>query len=355
MADVAFDCAEMVGVQMSGDQWLAGVAERMKKEFADGNVPRPEQISVRAFIGKYNFARRGEWINNRIQNRLDELDLVAVPDFTNRWLDTTIAIELDPEITGESSDGKRPDPTRRVDSLEMAHNKPICVKSGDKLRVATALMLLHDYSQLPVMDNIHEVKGVISWQSIGARLALERECEHVRQCMEPAAQIPKVEIPKEASLFEAIGIIAEQGYVLVRDRGAGNIISGIVTATDLSNQFALLAEPFLRIGEIEGHLRNLIHRKFTLNELHDAAIGNEIEGSSDLTLGDYQYLLDRPEHWERLSLNIDRREFVNHLCRVRKIRNSVMHSNPDGISDEDMQLLRDVARFFDDLVRMGAM
>ena len=338
---------------MSGDEWLAGVAERMKKEFADGNVPRPEQISVRAFIGKYNFARRGEWINNRIQNRLDELDLVAVPDFTNQWLDTTIAIELDPEITGGS--GKRSDPTRRVDSLEAAHRKPMCVNSGDKLNVATALMLLHDYSQLPVMDNDHDVKGIISWKSIGARLALERECEYVRQCMEQEAQIPKVEIPKEAPLFEAISVIAEQGYVLVRDRAAKNTISGIVTATDLSNQFALLAEPFLRIGEIEGHLRNLIHRKFTLEELTEAARGRQIKGSADLTLGDYQQLLGKPEHWKRLKLNIDRRKFVQHLCRVRKIRNSVMHSNPDGISDEDMQLLRDVARFFDDLVRMGAM
>ncbi len=335
-----------------GDKWLAEIAQRMKDEFENGNAETPERLTVRELIGKYGFLRRSDWINNRIQNRLDELDLVAVPDFTNQWLDTTIAIELDPEITGES--GKRPDPTRRVDSLEAAHNKPTCVKSSDKLNVATALMLLHDYSQLPVMDNDHDVKGIISWQSIGARLALERECEYVRQCMEPAVQIPKVEIPKEAPLFEAISIIAEQGYVLVRDRVARNTISGIVTATDLSNQFALLAEPFLRIEEIERHLRNLIHRKFNLAELREAAKTKRIQGSSDLTLGAYQQLLGQQEHWERLKLNIDRMEFVKHLCRVRIIRNSIMHFNPDGISDEDMQLLRDVARFFDGLARMGA-
>lgn len=344
----------------NGDTWLTEIAQRMKNEFENGNAETPERLTVRELIGKYGFLRRSDWINNRIQNRLDELDLVAVPDFTNQWLDTTIAIELDPEITGESSDGKRRDPTRRVDSLEAAHNKPMCVKSGDKLNVAIALMLLHDYSQLPVIDNNHmdknhEVKGVISWQSIGARLALERKCEYVRQCMESAAQIPKVEILKEAPLFEAISIIAEQGYVLVRDREAGNIIGGIMTATDLSNQFALLAEPFLRVGEIERHLRNLIHRKFTLEELMEASQGKKIEGTANLTLGDYQQLLGRPEHWERLGLNIDRREFVKHLCRVRKIRNELMHFTSDGICDEHMQLLRDVAKFFDGLVRMGAM
>lgn len=339
----------------NGDEWLAGVAKRMKKEFEGGIVPEPVQLTAKELVGKYGYALRGPWIDSRIQNQLEKLQLRSVPDFSIVWQGRTISIELDQEIAGASHDTNRPDPTRRVDSLNAAHNKPVCVKSGDKLNVATSLMLLHDYSQLPVMDNDHEVKGVISWQSIGARLALERECKYVRQCMEPSGEMPKVEIPKEAPLFEAIGIIAEQGYVLVRDRAAKNTISGIVTATDLSNQFALLAEPFLRIGEIEGHLRNLIHRKFTLEELEEAARGNKIEGSSDLTLADYQHLLGRPEHWERLSLNIDRGEFVKHLCRVRKIRNSIMHFNPDGLSDEDMQLLRDVARFFEDLVRMGAM
>ena len=339
----------------NGDEWLASVAERMKKEFEDGTVPTPERLTARELVGKYGYALRGPWIDNRIQNRLEELQLRSVPDFSVVWQGATISIEPDQEIAGISPDTKRPDPTRRVDSLEVAHNKPMCVKSGDKLNVATALMLLHDYSQLPVMDNDYDVKGIISWQSIGARLALEIECEYVRQCMEPAAQIPKVEIPKEAPLFEAISVIAEQGYVLVRDRAAKNTISGIVTVTDLSNQFALLAEPFLRIGEIEGHLRNLIHRKFTLEELLEAAQGRQIEGSADLTLGDYQQLLGRPEHWERLNLKIDRSEFIKHLDRVRGIRNSIMHFNPDGLSSEDMQLLRDVARFFDDLVRMGVM
>ena len=315
-----------------GDRWLGEVAQRMKKDLENGNAPASERLTVRELIGKYGYVQRGSWINSRIQNRLEALELRAVPDFTIMWLDAAISLELDQEVTGASTDAKRPDPTRRVDSLEVAHNKPMCVKSGDKLKVAIALMLLHDYSQLPVMDNDHDVKGIISWQSIGARLALGRECEYVRQCMEPATQIPKVEILKEAPLFEAINIVAEQGYVLVRDRAARNAISGIVTATDLSNQFALLAEPFLRIGEIEGHLRNLIHRKFTLEELLEASQGRQIEGSADLTLGDYQQLLGRPEHWERLNLKIDRREFVKHLDRVREIRNSIMHFNPDGLS-----------------------
>ena len=47
--------------------------------------------------------------------------------------------------------------------------------------------------------------------------------------------------------------------VLVRN--GDRIVTGIVTATDLSGLFRQLAGPFLFIGEIEGHLRNLIHGK----------------------------------------------------------------------------------------------
>jgi CBS domain-containing protein len=335
----------------AGDAWLGAIAERLKDEWEKGTAQLPERLRVRDLLSKYGFLRRGNWINSRIINRVEQLDLRTVPDFTTTWLDATISIELDPEYTGAISDADRPDPTRRIDSLAAAHNPPVRVSPTTRLEVAIAEMLLHDFSQLPVVSGTHDVKGIIDWQSIGARLVLGRECQFVRQCMEPVGRIPKVEIPKEASLFEAIGIVEEQGYVLVRDPKAGNVISGIVTATDLSNQFTLLAEPFLLIGEIEGHLRNLIHRKYTLEELK-AVGGQQINGSADLTLGDYCQLLGKPENWERLKLNIDRATFWKRLDCVRKIRNNIMHFNPDGVEDDQMQILQEVARFFDHLVTM---
>jgi hypothetical protein len=38
-------------------------------------------------------------------------------------------------------------------------------------------------------------------------------------------------------------------------------ICGIVTAADFSEQFRILAEPFVLIGEIENNIRKLIHGK----------------------------------------------------------------------------------------------
>ncbi len=60
-------------------------------------------------------------------------------------------------------------------------------------------MLTHDYSQLPVMTTERDVKGVISWKTIGSRLALNRQCPCARDCME---QPPIVQL--EDSIFSAI-------------------------------------------------------------------------------------------------------------------------------------------------------
>ena len=177
-------------------------------------------------------------------------------------------------------------------------------------------------------------------------MALGCECRLVNQCMVQAEVISI-----DTRLFDAISRISDHEYVLVQ--AADKIITGIVTATDLSHLLRQLAGPFLLIGEIEGHLRNFIHGKFTLEQLQ-AASGEErpIEGSADLTFGGYQRLLAKRDNWERLKLGIDRREFIAHLDFVRKIRNEVMHFNPDGLDEDRRTTLRNVARFFDQLAGM---
>lgn len=336
----------------SGDEWLGSVAKRMKEELGQGMKPAAEELTVRELLGKYNFAVRKGYITTHLPNKLEELGLRCVPDFLNVWYGATVQLELDDDVTDGVPDGKRADPTRRIDTLEAAHNKPISVKPTDPISAATTVMQIHDFSQLPVMETDFKVNGIISWKTIGMRTALGKECQIVRHCMDPA-----VEVAADARLFDAIGDISDHGYVLVR--GANNKISGIVTTSDLADQFVQLARPFLLIGEIEGHLRNLLHRKFTLDELRGDGSGSEggrtINGTADLAFGDYCHILQNPKYWERLNLNIDRGQFVDHLERVRTIRNDVMHFNPDYLDIETTKLLRDVARFFDDLARMGAM
>lgn len=334
----------------SGYQWLQSIASGMKDAIANGAAPTPERLTIRQLLEKFGYSRRGSWIVGHIRNGFERFNLTTDLDLWVGWLDSHLTIQLDSGGSGVPTGHVPPDPTHRIGSLEAANRSPLSVKPDSPLCEATTIMQLHDYSQLPVMQGEREVRGVISWKSIGERLSLGRQCEFVRQCMD-SAQVVRDTMP----LAEAITTIAEHGYVLVQ--GTDRKISGIVTASDLSFQFMQLAGPFLFIGEIEGRLRNLIHGRFTL-ELLQAASGPEggrpIEGSGDLTLGGYCSLLENRDNWERLGLNIDRVEFVKHLDAVREIRNNVMHFNPDGPSDEDTKKLRDIARFFDNLERISA-
>ena len=331
-----------------GDVWLRALKKRMDKEFENGNALRPEELTVREFIGKFGWSKRTPYLLNHVRNQMESLDLRMTPDFGLPYLGATMLIELDTRSAGAESESQS-DPTHRIDMLEAANRPPMRVTSSAALNVATTIMLFHDYSQLPVMDRERDLKGIVSWESIGSRLSLGRDCKTVRDCMVKAQ-----EIPGTTPLFEAIGVIVEHGYVLIR--AADRKISGIVTASDLSEQFVSMAGPFLFIGQIEGHLRQLIHRKFTIEELRNSSLSQDrIEGAADLSLGDYQQLLGKPENWEKLNLEIDRKEFVHHLERVREIRNEVMHFDPDGLEEDDVRMLRDVARFFENLVQMKAM
>ncbi len=91
-------------------------------------------------------------------------------------------------------------------------------------------MLQYDFSQLPVMQGDREVKGVITWKSIGRRKTFGLECERVGRCQEDARIVDS-----NRTLFDSIPIIVDHGYVLVRQ--SDKKITGIVTASDLSLLF----------------------------------------------------------------------------------------------------------------------
>ena len=157
------------------------------------------------------------------------------------------------------------------------------------------------------------------------------------------------------SLFKAVSIIAEHDYVLVKKEADGTI-GGIVTASDLNQELQRLSEPFLLVGEIEIHLRRIIHGKFTSEEIQKArhsptnTAGSEV--IEDLTLGEYGRLLEPEQNWKKLNLKYDRQEFLAHLDEVRMIRNEVMHFSPDEVDDQELAKLRVVSAFIQRLAHI---
>jgi CBS domain-containing protein len=233
------------------------------------------------------------------------------------------------------------DPTFRIGRLDAAHNRPLSVKPESPLQTATTMMLMHGYSQLPVMTSEYTVKGIVSWRSIGTHQSLAGTVRAVKDCMEAAH-----EVSSEASVFSAIPIIIEQDYILVRD--VDNRIVGIVTASDLSLQFRQLAEPFLLIGEIENHVRRLIDSRFTSHQLAKAVQpldGRTIESVSDLSFGEYVRVFEHPDCWQKIGLKVDKVLFTKQLDRIRELRNEVMHFDPDPFEEADLITLRSFAEF----------
>ncbi len=333
-----------------------------------------EPISVRQFLSWFGAQRRGSWAVQWIRGYLREAKLVTVPDFDSVYIDAPINFYLvadalahkeEPTKTSQITESVAvtesvipvltkefiyTDPTYRINKLEAANNKPVSVKPDSTLQAAITIMLLHDFSQLPVMTSDRDVKGIITWTSIGTRLAVGDYGSSVREFMDPYQ-----EISATSSLFKAIPIIVQHQYVLVR--GKENLITGIVTASDLSLQFQQLAEPFLLLGEIENHIRVLIGDKFSASELNvikdpeDAE--REVKSINDLTFGEYIRLLENPDRWTKINLPIDRATFCEGLERVRKIRNDVMHFDPDPLGNEDLNHLRDFTQLLQRLQSIG--
>lgn len=336
---------------------MATLSERLEQiasDLQEGDAsPDP---TIREFLSWAGAKRRGYKIVQNLRSALKAAGLATVPDFEGAFIDSTIRFVLSvgddsaaDEVAADEDDTEDDpltaaldDPTYRLSKLAAANRVPVSVKPNATLQSAVTTMLLHDFSQLPVMTTERDVKGVVSWQSIGSRLALGRSDGSVREFMES-----HVEASATASLFSVIERIVEKQYVLVRE--VDRRVVGIITASDLSLQFRQLSEPFLLLGEIENHVRRLIHDTFSVEDLRAAldpdGPSREVESVADLTFGEFVWLLQKSENWKKLGTKIDRGVFVARLDEIRRIRNDVMHFDPDGIPDEDVAVLRDFARF----------
>jgi len=380
--------------------WIPKEIGRMATRLKEGH--RVNRITVRELLRMFKAERRGLNKVHDIRTALDSLGLVTDPDFESVWIDGKIRIllkdassvvptaltagntdiaeddELDEDQSSSveeqeeaespqlgSEEGSPPaivvasegvvetvlsepaDPTFRIGSLPAANKNLTTVGQDDTLKKAVTMMLQSDYSQLPIMHGEREVKGMISWKSIASRYAIGGECCKVQHCREDAQVVDG-----NGTLFDAIPTIVKHGYVLVRNP-QDRKITGIVTASDLSLQFQQLAEPFLLLREIELHIRQLLQDKVLPEDLDwlgsadtTAPKPNSI---SDLSFGGYIRLVQRPQVWQRLALNIDQASLTKQLEDVRQIRNDVMHFDPDPMTAKQLDVLQNASKFMQQL------
>lgn len=331
--------------------------DEIKNDVSEGKEPT---TTVRELLRWFGARRRRTGIVKKIQSELDGAGIVTSPDFTKVWIDAEIAFKKAPEPVAavepvQDDEGEvdsayaAKDANFLISMLKAANCGVISVQPQDTVEKAITLMLAHDFSQLAVMSNDRTINGAISWKTIGKRLSHENNLVEVKDAMEAAVALEDTE-----GLFKATKLIIDHEFVFVRS-SVDKKVTGIVTATDLSEQFQFLSEPFLLIGQIENQIRNLMNGKYTGDVLQSVCSDTDperkerIQSVADLTFGEYLRIIQGPENWEKLGLRVDRVVFCAEMDKVREIRNDVMHFDPDGIDEEQYDQLRRFSRLMDEL------
>lgn len=342
------------------------------------------RVRVRRLLELSGAERRGANIMSGIRKTLDQFDLITEPDFQSVWPDSLVTITLrngafreeshlslneeatpidgiettqilqpavDPalEAGGEvealttprgetlnspdSATGliqvaaQQIDPIARVASIPAAKSGVSTVLLTDSIDLATTRMSLDGYSQLAIMQNDREVRGMISWESIAKRSMLIPPPTTVSDC-----RIDAQVVEADSSLYDALPSIANHGYVLVRSREKK--ITGIVTASDLASGFGEISYAFMSLRTIEILIRARLHPKLLqddLNTLEEYSLARADCDPARLTFGENVRLMQRVEVWERLAVKADKTEIITRLNEIRDIRNDVMHFDPEPL------------------------
>ena len=320
---------------------LREIADRVQK----GELPA---ATPRDLLRWFGFARRTSGNVFRMKTALSEHQLDTDPDFVNAYVDGEIRFCRPKKTLRDVAET-----TFRVGVMRQANTPPKSVNPNAPLSEAVTLMMQNGFSQLPVMESERRVVGLISWKSIAARQASGCTCEKVGDCIEEHK-----EMSNDAPLLEAIRLIRDSECVVIKDKEKK--VCGILTASDVCEEFDKLGEQFILIGEIEGYLRWFIGSSFSPTDLAGARDSTDhargVESVDDLTLGEYQRLLENEECWSKLGLHaVDRKTFIAALDEVRVIRNDVMHFNPDPPKEEALAALRRFAKYLRELhaIRKG--
>jgi CBS domain-containing protein len=334
----------------SPHEYLSDIGEQLR-------VGESVSVTVRELLRHWNARSRGTRITRRIEKDLASHALTTFPHFRDVALDTLVRFSaLDEETTPESPDesaltmhvlpdsdpdnGDGPQIGLKVGNLPSALGGVSFVSPDGTVEQAITLMQIDDYSQLAVLSsNKRKLAGAVTWQSIAIARHISPHAT-LRDCL-----IDAPEITYDQELVDVLSVLQSAGFVFVRNE-VGEV-NGIVTAADLAHAYGDMATPFFLIGELDQLLRHIISTHIALSTvvaLCDSSRSRHIDSFDQLTMGDYERVLQNPDAWTTLNTKLDRALFCARLGMVREIRNDIMHFNPEDISDNTVDMLRNFLR-----------
>ena len=308
------------------------------------NEGKEFKLNTREFLYHFGYEKRTKGNRARIDNFLETNNLETEPLYYDTWIDGEIILRHKQKAKSKISK----DAFVKISILPSANKQPITVTRDAKLSEAVTLMMMNNYSQLPVMSNPRSVAGFITWESIGIGISNGKQSDDVKDYLDTKFKI----LDSDTSLLEAIKLVIKEDVVLVQKKDKS--LGGIVTIADISEHFVSMTEPFLLLERIETQIRILLDDKFLIEDVKNICCQegdkSKIEYIDDLTFGDYIRLIQNGDNWSKLNLKIERKPFINQLDKVRQIRNDIMHFDAEGITSEQKQDLINMSEFLTKLL-----
>jgi CBS domain-containing protein len=310
------------------------IHERLREARQRAEQQHPEEFTVRELLSLWGAKDRGDQISS-IEADLANHGLVTSPSFRKVTLDATVRLVV------ALGDADEPPPAQNVSEPVMSEtgdldDDPIGLTVGNlpsalhglqfvapnaTFDEAVTKMLLDDFSQLAVLNGPRNLRGAITWRSIA----------HARHSVADAKLGDAIDpdvmaVPYDKELIDVLPELQRTGFVFVRNQE--KVIVGIVTTTDVVQAYGEMAMPFFLIGELDRSLRRVIARNLALDQVRPFC-SRPVRSFDELSMGDYQRVLDDPSLWVSLGWPLDRTTFIERLNEIRNIRNDVMHFKPD--------------------------
>lgn len=312
------------------------LAER--QPYFDWIAKNETPISIRKLIGIWGKQSRGIHVNNSITSDLEEMGFVAKPPIEIGPIDSHVLINKIENINKfEKSENSfsRAEIDNHLLTLaaipsatlnQQENEKLLCVDINDGVNETLAKMLISDFSQVPVVEK-DKLVGVFSWESFGQSVLAGRKAEFVREAVNTARPVEL-----RTDLLQTTDQIAKDGFVLVVQFGK---LVGLVTASDLTSQFAELTAPFLAIGRVETELKRVA--KLMWGELKEPDKNGDRKRIDSLMMMELLNLY--ASKWDDLQWEFPKCLFLEWGDRVRILRNSIAHyDEQDEMIHQDLEL-----------------
>lgn len=324
------------------------VHERLRQARRSADEHASERVSVRELLALWGATDRGDQVS-QIEADLANHGLVTSPSFRAVTLDTVVSLITPPEeeaaptaVVGTADLDDLPVTEDDEDDgglnvrLTVGNLSPLVgvtsVGPHSTIREAITIMVLNDFSQLAVLVNPRKLRGVVTWRSI-AQAMHQKADPTFADAIDPLVEA----VPYDRDLFEVLPSLRKRDFVFVKDES--EIIAGIVTTADVAQRYGEMATPFFQLGELDQTLRWVLSRAIDVETIQQLC-NRTITSFDQLSMGDYQRVMENRDVWERLGWPLDRATFISRLREIRLIRNKVMHFHPDPVPEDAVDKLR---------------